>query len=467
MKKGNLLTLFFIYFASGGGCEEVNYSISDIASVEVAEDRFTLIDLDELYKRNVSYVKGDRLTNRDMDVGDNSLYVDALVDNVDFLNISSQNEYTYPELNAEIDMENPVFKLGMCFSNAKEFREAIRNYAIKNGRQVRFTKSAQNKLRVVCSEGCDWLIYASKVQGKHTLQVKTFNPVHTCNRVLCVPQVSTKWLANKYCDRLRNNPTWPSASMKKTMKSENVLKLSRSMVYRARALAMTMITGNEEEQFGMLRSYCQALLDANSGSTCVIKTEQCQDQFKFRGVYICLDALRRGFLEGCRRFVGFDGCHLSSGYKGILLAAMGIDANNQMYPFAWAVVEQETYKTWHWFISMIAEDLGITDLANSNYWTFLCDKQKGLVQALANIMPEAEHRFCLRHLYENFRLHHKGLELKKLVWKAAMATRVCDFNLVMEDLKAVNQKAYDWLSQRPPVQWSKSHFRTSSKCDIS
>ncbi|XP_010027244.2 uncharacterized protein LOC104417714 [Eucalyptus grandis] len=111
---------------------------------------------------------------------------------------------------------------------------------------------------------------------------------------------------------------------------------------------MTMITGNEEEQFGMLRSYCQALLDANSGSTCVIKTEQCQDQFKFRGVYICLDALRRGFLEGCRRFVGFDGCHLSSGYKGILLAAMGIDANNQMYPFAWAVVEQETYKTWHW-----------------------------------------------------------------------------------------------------------------------
>ncbi|KAL3753889.1 hypothetical protein ACJRO7_001174 [Eucalyptus globulus] len=397
MKKGNLLTLFFIHFASGGGCEEVNYSISDIGCVE--EDRFASIDLDELYKRNVSYVKGDHLTDMDMDVGDNSLYVDALVDNVDFLNISSQNEYTYPEFNAEIDMENPIFKLGMCFSNAKEFREAIRNYAIKNGRQVRFTKSAQNKLRVVCSEGCDWLIYASKVQGKHTLQVKTFNPVHTCNRVLCLPQVSTKWLANKYCDRLRNNPTWPGTSMKKIMESENVLKLSRSMVYRARALAMTMITGNGEEQFEMLRSYCQALLDDNSGST---------------RVYICLDALRRGFLKGCRRFVGFDGCHLSSGYKGILLAAVGIDANNKMYPFAWAVVRQETYKTWHWFISMIAEDLGITDPANSIYWTFLCDKQKGLVQALANIMAEVEHRFCLRHHYENFRLHHKGLELKKI-----------------------------------------------------
>ena len=120
---------------------------------------------------------------------------------------------------------------------------------------MRFTKNTRNMLRSACFEGCDWLIYASKVQREHTLQVKTFNPINTCNRVLHVPQVSTKWLANKYCDKLRNNPTWPGASMKKIMESKNVLKLSRSMVYRARASAMTMITGNEEEQFGILRSY--------------------------------------------------------------------------------------------------------------------------------------------------------------------------------------------------------------------
>ncbi|KAL3744004.1 hypothetical protein ACJRO7_013281 [Eucalyptus globulus] len=420
------------------------------------EDGFPLIDLDD-----------DGSMERDMEIGDISLYVDVLADNADFLNKNSENEYTHPEFNAEVDMENPTFKLGMCFSNAKEFREAVRNHAIKNGRNVRFVKNTPNKLRAMCSEGCGWLIYASKVQREHTLQVKTFNSVHTCNRTLQVPQISTKWLANKYCDRLRNNPTWPGASMKKTMEFENVLKLSRTMVYRARAISMSMITGNEEEQFWMLRSYCQALLDANPGSTCIIKIEQCQDQFKFRGVYICLDALRRGFVEGCRRFVGFDGCHLSSGYKGILLVAVGVDCNNQMYPFAWAIVGQETYKTWHWFISLIAEDLGITDPENSKYWTFLCDKQKGLVQALAHLMPEAEHRFCLRHLYENFKLHHRGVELKKLLWKAAMATRVCDFDLAMAQLKAVDEKAYDWLSQRPPVQWSKSYFRTNSKCDIS
>jgi len=342
-------------FAPVEGCEELNYSMYDSGCDEVArEDDFAFVDLDELYKKNVSYADGDGLMEGDMEVGDISQYVDVLADNVNFLEMDGKNEYTHPEFNAKVDMENPVFKLGMCFSNAEEFKKAVRNHAIKNGRKVRFVKNTHNKLRAVCSDGCDWLIYASKVQREHTLQVKTFNPIHTCNRALHVPQISTKWLANKYCDRLRNNPTWPGASMKKTMESENVLKLSRTMVYRARATAMSMIIGNEEEQFWMLRSYCQALLDTNLGSTCIIKIEQYQDQFKFKGVYICLDALRRGFLEGCRRFVGFDGCHLSSRYKGVLLAAVGIDANNQMYPFAWAVVRQEIYKTWHWFISLIA-----------------------------------------------------------------------------------------------------------------
>ncbi|XP_030525043.2 uncharacterized protein LOC115737179 [Rhodamnia argentea] len=447
----------------GEGCEEVNYAMCDSRSAEgIEEYGFAIIDLDELHGRNARCVEGSSMRS-DIEVGDISLYANASSDNVDFLNMDSQFEYTHPEFNADVDME----KLGMCFSNAKEFREAIKNYAIKNGRQVRFAKNAPNKVRAVCSEGCGWLIYASKMQGEQTLQVKTYNPIHKCNRALHVPQVSSKWLAKKYCDRLRNNPTWPGASMKKTMESENVLKLSRTMVYRARATAMSMVTGNEREQFRMLRSYCQALLDSNPRSTFVIKSEQCQDQSKFRGVYICLDALRRGFLEGCRRFVGFDGCHLSSGYKGVLLAFVGLDGNNQMYPFAWAVVGQETYETRTWFISMMAEDPGIGDPTNSKYWTFLCDKQKGLVQALANLMPEVEHIFCLRHLYENFRLRHKGMELKRLVWKATMATRVCDFNLAMEELKAVNEKAHDWLSQRPPVQWSKSHFGTSSKCDAS
>lgn len=53
---------------------------------------------------------------------------------------------THLEFNAKVDMKNHVFKLGMCFSNAEEFREAVTNH-VKNGRNVRFVKNTPHNLR--------------------------------------------------------------------------------------------------------------------------------------------------------------------------------------------------------------------------------------------------------------------------------------------------------------------------------
>ena len=43
----------------------------------------------------------------------------------------------------------------------------------------------------------------------------------------------------------------------------------------------------------------------------------------FHRIYICLDACRRGFLDGCRRVIGLDGCFLKGPMKGELLSAIG------------------------------------------------------------------------------------------------------------------------------------------------
>ncbi|XP_039162931.1 uncharacterized protein LOC120290646 [Eucalyptus grandis] len=157
------------------GCEEVNYSMYDSRRGKDAEsaeeDGFPLIDLDD-----------DGSMERDMEIGDISLYVDVLADNADFLNKNSENEYTHPEFNAKVDMENPTFKLGMCFSNVKEFREAVRNHAIKNGRKVRGVELkkllwkaamatrvcdfdlAMAQLKAVDEKAYDWLSQRPSVQ---------------------------------------------------------------------------------------------------------------------------------------------------------------------------------------------------------------------------------------------------------------------------------------------------------------
>ncbi|WOL20175.1 hypothetical protein Cni_G28978 [Canna indica] len=79
----------------------------------------------------------------------------------------------------------------------------------------------------------------------------------------------------------------------------------------------------------------------------------------FQRLHIGFDALRKGFLQGCRPIIGFDRCFLKTFLGGHLLSAVGRDGNNQMFPIAWAVVKGENYESWSWFLRLLFDDLGI------------------------------------------------------------------------------------------------------------
>ena len=90
-------------------------------------------------------------------------------------------------------------------------------------------------------------------------------------------------------------------------------------------------------------------------------------------MYIGLDACKKGFLAGCRRVVGLDGCFFKGATNGELLCAVGRDANNQMYPISWAVVEKENNDTWDWFCDILFRDLSV---GTGEEWVFISDQQK-------------------------------------------------------------------------------------------
>lgn len=177
---------------------------------------------------------------------------------------------------------------------------------------------------------------------------------------------------------------------------------------------------------------------------------------------MCWGALKKGFLNGCRPIIFLDGCHLKTMYGGILLCAVGIDANNGNYPIAYAVVEKEKRESWVWFMNYLKADLNIE---NPGVWTIMSDKQKGLIDAVELVMPYCEHRFCLMHLYSNFKLSHRGLALKNILWQAARASRVVDFERVMKDLASKDKSAFQWLAKRPAAHWCRSYFSANSQCD--
>ncbi|XP_074323023.1 uncharacterized protein LOC141659972 [Apium graveolens] len=142
---------------------------------------------------------------------------------------------------------------------------------------------------------------------------------------------------------------------------------------------------------------------------------------RFKRFYVCLGPLKAGFLQGCRPLIGLDGCHLKGPLGGILLTVVGTDPDDGIYPLAWAQVEAENNDSWEWFISLLVADLKMENAAN---YTFISDKQKGLVAALDKLVPAAEHRFC------------------------------------------VSAKAYTWLAAKSRSQWSRSGFRDTCKSDM-
>ncbi|CAL9014767.1 unnamed protein product [Prunus brigantina] len=150
-------------------------------------------------------------------------------------------------------------------------------------------------------------------------------------------------------------------------------------------------------------------------------------------------------------------------YPRQILTAVGVDGNNGYFPVAYAVVDIESKDSWIWFFNLLIEDLGIT---NGQAWVVISDKQKGLVPAIERVLPTAEHRMCVRHLYSNFRASHNGLALKHILWAAARATTVPWWEAEMENMKNEDEEAWKWLKKRPARNWSRSHFGSHFKCDL-
>jgi transposase-like protein len=179
---------------------------------------------------------------------------------------------------------------------------------------------------------------------------------------------------------------------------------------------------------------------------------------------MALDACKRGFLEGCRPIIGIDGCHIKNRFGGVMLAAVGVDPNDCIFPIALAIVEVEDTKTWKWFLRTLKDDLGIE---NTRPWTFMSDRQKGLINAVNALWPDAQHRFYVRNLHQNFaKKGWRGDIFKNKLWQIARATRQEYWQRYMDEMKALDQGAFDYLDAIDPRQWCKAYFEELPKCDL-
>ncbi|CAN1258952.1 hypothetical protein LINPERPRIM_LOCUS10029 [Linum perenne] len=276
---------------------------------------------------------------------------------------------SFPHFNIDRDIVDDDIVIGTEFDSLGDFKTFCRSHAIRQRRGVQFPVNDKKRVKAECIRKCGFWLFASYKDKVDSVRLISGHTEHSCGVEEDLRVANPSFLAKKYLSRFRVDPSWSLRNIVHTIITDMGLKISPMKAYRTKQLALKLIHGEGNAQFAKLMDYKQELERTNPGSTVAIE----YDVLTFKRIYICLDALKRGFRVGCRKFIGVDGCFLKCMVGWQLLVAVGVDANDGIFPIAWAVVQRENEATWGWFMELLAADLEIT---NAPGWTFMSDRQK-------------------------------------------------------------------------------------------
>ncbi|KAJ9553440.1 hypothetical protein OSB04_017485 [Centaurea solstitialis] len=395
-----------------------------------------------------------------------------------------KEEQNFPIHDAETHWKLKRPLVSERYESPKQLKECITCYALANGFSIWYERSSTTKIIARCGskpprisypskgkqrkakryptlekggqQDCQWRCYARWMKKEQSFQVISLKDEHNCSR-------NFEWIGSKFGHRIRCNPDIKLVEIAELVLKKYKCQVTPSICSRARSWAINEYEKSLEEHYGMLRAYGDELLRSNPGSTVKLDVTVNPDEKNyFDRIYVCLHGLKEGWKRGCRRVIALDGCFLKGACGGELLTAIGRDGNNHIFPVAWAVVNVENKDNWTWFINLVGEDL---DIVNGEGLTLISDQHKGLVQAVKDIMPNAEHRQCARHIYENFIKVYSGVEFRNLFWRASKASYPQLFESVMKEIRLANPNAHKYLMEREPKTWSREYFEVNRGCD--
>ncbi|CAH9125380.1 unnamed protein product, partial [Cuscuta epithymum] len=356
------------------------------------------------------------------------------------------------------------FMIGMTFANAKEARSAIANYSVAAGVKLKIDPNEPQRIRAKCVNevSCPFNLYISKDGKNQGLAVKTLINEHKCFRHYSLNTASASWLAKYFKDKIYKNPKYTAQMMKDDAEKELKINVATDKCKRAKRQVIQELDGSFKVEFSYLAAYAASLKRSNPGTKAEIDLDKealKEGRRVFRRMFICFESCKRNWLNGCRPLIGLDGCFLKGVTKGQLLAAVGVDGNDQMVPIAWAVVDKENKNNWKWFLCWLAHEL---DLDDGSRLTLISDMQKGLLGSIQLVVPQAEHRWCARHVWANWSKKWNGGELKKKFWICAWSTFEEEFKENLEKMGKVSKKAAESLVWYPPSRWCRAYF--SRRC---
>ncbi|GJS47183.1 pentatricopeptide repeat-containing protein [Tanacetum coccineum] len=272
---------------------------------------------------------------------------------------------------------------------------------------------------------CPWRCYGKEMTNEKSVQVISMNDEHSCVRHFKYGTLMKyKWIGKHFGTKIRLNLEIKLHEIADLVMKKYWCIVSPTQCRNAKRWALNEGETTIEDHYAYIRSYGKAILESNPDSTVKVGvTVNPDDKTYFDRFYVCFKGLKDGWKLGCRKVIALYGCFLKKPNVGEILTAIGRDANNHIFPVAWAI---------------------------------------GLIEVVKEFMPHAKHRQYARHIYEGFQKQYSGVEFRSLVWAASKATYPGLFNKIMDKIKRANPNAYEYLVKKDPKSWSTAHFQIST-----
>ncbi|GKA20262.1 hypothetical protein Tco_0700251 [Tanacetum coccineum] len=336
----------------------------------------------------------------------------------------------YPSYNPETAWDEFQPILGMKFENPLQLKNALVDYGVKHGHKLWFYRCDNKSLLVYCGSDIKLgrcagrrgmnkkkkaVAEGDKVKGKKVANAS--DKVKGKKVAEDSPKKPMKWTRMRVLEHKGHH--CPFRLWASWMSSERTFQIKS--LYSDHRCTRNYNMGSLVTFRWITRHYARDII-LNSGISYKFMREDIRDKYmvdvslgqyvdvqdngqnRFHRLYMCFKGVKDGWLSGCRKVIGIDGCFITHVCKGELLTAIGRDANNQIF--------SQAVKTW---------------------------------------LPQAEHRHCARHLYANFKKKWTGLHYKRLFWGAATSTIEQDFTSKMREIRALYEGAYAFLMERDPA----------------
>jgi len=115
--------------------------------------------------------------------------------------------------------------------------------------------------------------------------------------------------------------------------------------------------GSAMGSYALIKPYFKLLLETNPNSLVALDTEKDnQGVERFRYLFFALAATVQGY-SYMRKVIVIDGNHQGGRYGGCLIAVSAPDANFQVFPIAFGIVNSENDYAWTWFMERLTDTI--------------------------------------------------------------------------------------------------------------